>query len=106
MSERELKVQRVERALKAAYFERGREACAPAEASVQCILTRVRACAADNGQDGPAESQFLWRFLSAGAVAAVVLVAVALTNLSGESLTLSTASDDMVAMVLNPTMPF
>jgi|SRR5579863_4227048 hypothetical protein len=107
MSQSDLKVQRVERALQAAYFERGRDATAPAETSVQFILTRVRACALGQTRDAPGETQFLWRFLSAGAVAAAVLVAVALTNLPGENLTtLNPPTDDMVAMVLNPTMPF
>jgi hypothetical protein len=97
-------VDRVERALRGAYWELERAGEAPSNAAVERIMMRVRAHARTLREDFPAQAQFVWRFLSACAVATAVLVAVAITNVPDE--TLNAPSDDVVATVLNPTMPF
>ena len=106
MSEREMRIDRVERALRAAYLERERAAPAPADGSVERILARVWACAGMAREESAPDTRFLWRFLSAGAVAAAVLVGVAMTSFPQEGLALNAPPDDLVASVLNPTMPF
>jgi hypothetical protein len=106
MREREMKVHCVEKALRAVYRNAERAAEIPDEACIIRTLLRIRAEALSPRTDTRSEAQFLWRFLSAGAVAAAVLVGVALTNLSEEPLALNAQADDMVATVLNPTMPF
>ncbi|MFI5400708.1 MAG: hypothetical protein ACHQZQ_06630 [SAR324 cluster bacterium] len=106
MSERETRIDRVERALRAAYREPERAVAEPADGSVERILTRVRVCARLAREESSGEARFLWRFLSAGAVAAAVLVAVAVTSFPQEGLAVNALPDDMVASVLNPTMPF
>ena len=106
MSDRETKLHCVERALRAVYRDAGSPAEVPDEACIVRTVTRIRSAARARRQDTRGEAQFLWRFLSAGAVAATVLVAVALTNLSDEPLVPNVPADDMVATVLNPTMPF
>ena len=106
MNEREMRIERVERALRTAYLEPGPEAPGPAEGSVERIVARVRACARAAREEATGEARFLWRFLSAGAVAAAVLVGVAMTSFPQEGLALNAPPDDLVASVLNPTMPF
>jgi hypothetical protein len=106
MSESETRMERVERALRAAYREPERAVAAPSDGSVERILMRVRACARLAPEQSLGDARFLWRFLSAGAVAAAVLVAVAVRNVPLEGLSLNAPSEDMVASVLNPTMPF
>jgi hypothetical protein len=104
MKEGETRVDRVERALRGAYREPERAGDAPTNAAVERIMMRVRARARTAREDFPAQARFVWRFLSACAVATAVLVAVAITNVPDE--TLNSQTDDMVATVLNPTMPF
>ncbi|MFI5401278.1 MAG: hypothetical protein ACHQZQ_09535 [SAR324 cluster bacterium] len=106
MSEREISIDRVERALRAAYLEPEGAAAAPAGGSVERILARVRACAGMAPDASTPDARFLWRFLSAGAVAAAVLVGVAMTSFPQEGMALNPPPDDMVASVMNPTMPF
>jgi anti-sigma-K factor RskA len=106
MNGRGLQIDRVERALRAAYREPERAGGTPPDSTVERIVMRVRACARLAREESQGDARFLWRFVSACAVAAAVLVAVAITNVPGEGLTLTPLPDDMVANVLNPTMPF
>lgn len=106
MNERDMRIARVERALGAAYRDPQGANDGPSEAAVQRIVMRVRARVRSAPEASSMDARFLWRFLSACAVAAAALVVLAITNVPGESLTLNPPSDDMVATVLNPTMPF
>ena len=106
MSDRELRVRCVEHALRAVYREAERTAGTPEESCVLRTLAGVRSKALQVKQEQRGEAQFLWRFLSAGAVAASVLIGVALSNLPDEALAFNSQSDDMVVAVMNPTLPF
>ncbi len=111
MSERDMRRDRVERALQAVYRQPVRReaepwAGEPSEASVRRIMTRVRAAAREKRDGTPGNVRFLWGFVSAGAVAAAALLLVAITDLPQDIVAANQPADDFVVSVLNPTMPF
>ena len=106
MNSRETRIRCVESALRAVHREAERGAGTPSEACILRSVAGIRVKSQQQRQEQKGEAQFLWRFLSAGAVAASVLVGVALSNLPDEPLTFNSQADDMVATVMNPTMPF
>ena len=106
MNDREMRVQCVESALRAVHRDAERNAATPDDQCILRTLSGIRSNVQQRRLEQRSEVQFLWRFLSAGAVAASVLVGVALSNLPDELVTSNSPSDDMVATVLNPTMPF
>lgn len=61
------KLDRLEEALRAAYWAE----TPPPPLRVEAVMARLRA-----GADGGSDARFLWRFLSAAAAAAVLLMAV------------------------------
>jgi hypothetical protein len=111
MSKRETRQERVERVLQAAYrrtdlLASGPMGGEPSEAAVGRIMTRVRVAARERRDGAPGDARFLWRFVSAGTVAAAALLLVAITDLPQEIGASNLPADDLVASVLNPTMPF
>lgn len=112
MNERDMRRDRVERALQEVYRgpvrrEAERTAGEPSEATIRRIMTRVRAAARERRDGAPGNVRFLWRFVSAGAVAAAALLLIAITDLPQEIAAANQQSpDDFVVSVLNPNLPF
>lgn len=80
MSERDNRLARVERALRAVYSRQAEAVVGPSDGDVWRIMLRVRTAARGLTGAAPGDLRFLWRFLSAGLVAAAVLLFVALSD--------------------------
>lgn len=107
MNERVSRMDRIERALGEAYLHRSQDAAAdePADGAVR-IMALIRAAARERRAEARGDTRFLWRFVSAGAVVAAALLLVAITSLPQDTVSASPNQDDVVSLVLNPTMPF
>jgi len=105
MNESGKRLDRVERALSAAYRSAESSIAGPSEPDVWRIMLRVRAAAREQIGTVPGDLRFLWRFVSAGMVAAGALLVIALSDLPVDAAPQS-AADDMIVAVVNPTLPF
>jgi cytochrome c-type biogenesis protein CcmH/NrfG len=105
MSERDNRLQRVERTLQAVYRREEDSIAGPSEGDVWRIMLRVRAAARMRTGTAPGDVRFMWRFVSAGMVAAVVLLALALSDSAPDPVPANSV-DDMAVAVMNPSLPF
>jgi hypothetical protein len=98
---------RIERALKGAYLHRSRgTATRESDGGAAQIMALIRAAARERRAEARGDTRFLWRFVSAGAIAVAALLLVAITNLPQDTVSVGIGQDDVVSLVLNPTMPF